>query len=208
VKYHVYLGLACEELCKRSSSDKLRQEWFLLAEQEYLRSVELNPRNSYYSGNLGRLYGMGVEAGQAQYLEQAEKYYQQAIALAPVTVLFYQNLIQLYAHAGMPEKALALAQGLEAREQRQAGYIYYVAGSSLFEWSRTLEQKKDHGPAKALAQQALQAFEKAEKLRPDLPEIPHNHGIACLMLGQKEMARALFAQALAIDPNTSPPSPC
>jgi hypothetical protein len=133
VKYQVYLGLAYEELFKRCAPEH-RAVWFERAAQAYARSVELNPQNAYYHGNAGRLYGMGAEAGSANFLPLAEKHYLDAIAIAPVTRLFYENLLLLYARYAMLDGAKALMDKVEARDKELAPSLLMAGAGTFYQW--------------------------------------------------------------------------
>jgi hypothetical protein len=140
VKYQVYLGLAYEELFKRTQPDR-REIWFNKARQAYERSVALNPQNGYYHGNLGRLLGLAAEAGAADFFPGAETHYLAAIRIAPVTRLFYENLILLYARYAKLKEAAALMDSLEARDKELAPSLLTAAASTFFQW------REDGGPA-------------------------------------------------------------
>jgi len=133
VKYQVYLGLAYEELFKRSLPQR-RDLWFAKAHAAYDRSVALNPHNAYYHGNLGRLFGMGAEAGNADFLPEAARHYEEAIRIAPVTRLFYENLLLLYARYAKLDEAAQLMDSLEARDPELAPSILIAAGSTFYQW--------------------------------------------------------------------------
>jgi hypothetical protein len=133
VKYQVYLGLAYEELFKHSQPER-RGLWFQMAQQTYELSVSLNPQNAYYHGNLGRLFGMGAEAGNASFLPDAQKNYLDAIRIAPVTRLFYENLLLLYARYAKVKEAGALLDSLEARDKELAPSILIAAASTFYQW--------------------------------------------------------------------------
>jgi O-antigen ligase len=137
VKYVVYLGLGQEELYKLERGNPLGQGWFDAAQASYARSAELNPQNAYYRGNLGRLMGLKLEAGDKTALDQAREYYLQAIRLAPVTVMFYQNLMQLETLAGKPENALNLAQQFGTDPDRRAT-LFKLASRLLAEDAKHL----------------------------------------------------------------------
>ncbi len=136
VKYQVYLGLAYEELFKRSQPQR-RSLWFDKARAAYELSISMNPQNAYYQGNLGRLFGMGAEAGDAKFLPDAELHYQAAIRIAPVTRLFYENLLVLYARYAKFKEASVILDSLEARDKELAPSILIAAASTFYQWRQT-----------------------------------------------------------------------
>ena len=133
VKYYVYEGLAYEELFKRSQGQR-REFWFNKARGAYEQTVALNPQNAYYHGNLGRLFGMGAEAGAAEFLPEAAKHYEEAIRIAPVTRLFYENLLLLYARYAKLKEAQAQMDSLVARDPEMAPSILIAAASTFYQW--------------------------------------------------------------------------
>ncbi len=204
VKYHVYLGLAYEELFKLTRDPQRRRDWFKLALDSYRRGVELNPRNAYYSGNLGRLYGLLVEMGDPKAMAYAEKYYLDAIRLAPVTTLFYQNLMGLYLQAGEKQKILDLASGVIQRDHVEAGSLYLLAGQMLVEYSRQEEGAGKRAQAAESRELALKAFQGAGDLRPTDAEIPFNQALDLFLMGKKKESRAMTEKSLSLNPQYQP----
>ncbi|MES2201523.1 MAG: O-antigen ligase family protein [candidate division FCPU426 bacterium] len=120
VKYRVYLGLAYEELARRSPKPELKIHWFQKAEGSYLESCRLNPRNAYYRGNLGRLYASRAASGDEAYAAKAIEQYLAAVHLAPSTPLFYENLLPIYVATHRTDEASALLTNLALREPAMA----------------------------------------------------------------------------------------
>jgi hypothetical protein len=83
---------------------------------------------------------MGAEAGDAAYLEKAEQRYLEAVEIAPVTRLFYENLLILYARYAKLEQADALLKKLEARDQELAPSLLMAAASTFYQWKSAKAQ--------------------------------------------------------------------
>jgi|GEM_PF-1204412 hypothetical protein len=204
VKYHVYYGLACEELLKLAQDADAAAYWFAKAEAAYKRGVQLNPHNGYYFGNLGRLYAMQVAKGRMEYLQPCADAYITATALAPVTPLFYENLMSAYVMAGRGEDAVRLAGNLEHSDARLSGYLFAEAGSTLLEAYHQAEEGHQKMDAlKGFPALAESALESAERMRPDLFKAAYAHAIALLMLKRPAEAKAALARALALEPGNA-----
>lgn len=133
VKYQVYLGLCYEELFRRCDPER-RTIWFQDAEAAYTLGTQLNPGNAYYRGNLARLWSLGAEGGNADFFEQAQKYYLQAVDLAPVTRLFYENLLSLQANFARLKDAGTLMDKVEATDKELAPILLMEAASTFFQF--------------------------------------------------------------------------
>jgi tetratricopeptide (TPR) repeat protein len=198
VKYQVYLGLAYEELYKLSTLPQQRQIWFDQAEQAYLRGSQMNPRNAYYHGNLGRLYSLRSEEGDAAYTAKAERNYFDAIALAPSTKLFYENMILLYSQTAKVDAGLNLLRPLETREPDLAGQLYLSMGTTFYQGSQDLI--KDKPKSESLKQGALEALERASHLNPGDANVPYVIGAIHFNEKNTKLAKEYMLKALAIDP--------
>jgi hypothetical protein len=148
VKYQVYRGLAYEELYKHTQPQR-RKLWFDKAQQAYELSIRMNPMNAYYQGNLGRLLGTAAEAGAADFYPPAAEHYRDAIRIAPVTRLFYENLVLLNARYAKLKDTADLMDSLEARDKDLAPGVLIAAASTFFQW-----RKSGDGPWTAQAKQA------------------------------------------------------
>jgi O-antigen ligase len=164
VKYHVYLGLAYEELAKRSQNPGQKLHWFESAQHEYLEGVRLNPRNAYYHGNLGRLYALRAQDSAPEFLPKAEENYLAAVRLAPVTKLFYENLILQYARYGDLEKCGALLAPVEGRDPGLASQLYLEAAGTFTEIAQSLKDQKDKKIAALLKAASARFLAKAKIL--------------------------------------------
>jgi tetratricopeptide (TPR) repeat protein len=133
VKYEVYLGLCYEELFRRCDPDR-RVIWFQAADEAYERGVELNPGNAYYRGNLARLWSMLAENGDKDFFEHSKEYYLEAVDLAPVTRLFYENLLGMEASFAAWEDAEILMDKVEAKDKELAPVLLMEAASTFFQW--------------------------------------------------------------------------
>jgi len=201
VKYHVYFGLACEELLKLAQDADAASFWFKKAEDAYKQGVALNPHNGYYQGNLGRLYAMQVAKGRMEFLQPCADAYIKATELAPVTPLFYENLMSAYVMASRGEDAVRLAGNLERSDARLSGYLFAQAGSILLQaYHQALQEHAKMDALKAFPKLAESALESAERMRPDLFTAAYTHAIALLTLKRPAEAKAALARALALDP--------
>jgi tetratricopeptide (TPR) repeat protein len=201
VKYHVFLGLAYEELFKITALPDLKQAWFDLALAEYSKGAAMNPRNAYYHGNLGRLYSLKVESGDLSALADSEKHYMDAVALGPSTKLFYENLILLYAEALRPESAAPLLEKLKIREPQLSAQLYFSAGSTFYQWARNYAQKKLTAESEKLKTAAMDSLNMAMALDPGNADIPYVLGAIYFNDGKKKEAKLWMEKALRINPD-------
>ncbi|MGH7442925.1 MAG: O-antigen ligase family protein, partial [bacterium] len=200
VKYRVYLGLCYEELFQRSAPER-RKIWFQAADKSYTLGVALNPDNAYYHGNLGRLWGFGAEAGSRDYFVQAQIYYLQAVDLAPVTRLFYKNLLQMqarYADAQDADSLLAVAIAASPREL--APRLLLEAASTFYQYRDT-----DLAPWDAAAKAAAKDYEtrwaaKAVALEPTNADDALALAVFELQGGRRDQANQWAHRALALNP--------
>jgi O-antigen ligase len=164
VKYHVYLGLAYERYAM-GLTDKDKQLMAVnSAINEYKAGVTLNKGNAYYWGNLGRAYALLAQLNNSgQDFEQAVSYYETAIEKAPVTGLFYNNLIDLYLKTGMTDRAMPLLAKLEQYDKALAAGANFGLGNIFF-------TKKDFNNAEI-------SYKKAIELDPALFQAYHNLGV-------------------------------
>jgi O-antigen ligase len=203
VKYHVYLGLAYEELYKRSLDPGLKAQWAGLAEKEYREGIRLNPRNAYYHGNLGRLYALRAQNGDLASLPKAEQSYQEATELAPVTKLFYENLLLLYAQYGRGAEGNALIQPLEAKDSNLASRLYLEAGTTFYQWANNFRAAGQSVSAAHMEEARDEALKRAQNLDPANPDVPYAQAIIAYYGGHKAQAKKLLLQALSLNPNYS-----
>jgi tetratricopeptide (TPR) repeat protein len=203
VKYHVYAGLSYEELFRLTDPQR-RGIWFQRSEAAYQRSVELNPANAYYRGNLGRLYSLAAEAAGpsagAAHLERSLESYAQAIERAPSTRLFYENLLLLCARHARLETAAQTLQGLAARDPElapdllvaAAGTFLQAAGEGDPVWTGERRQE-----ARRLC---LTWVELARSLAPEDAQIAAAAAGIQAALGRNDEARRNANAAIALDP--------
>jgi O-antigen ligase len=177
VKYHVYLGLAYERYAM-TLQDK-DQQTTLMDEsiKEYREGVVLNPGNAYYWGNLGRAYAFEFQLKKDQPdFEQAVKNYETAVQRAPVTGLFYNNLIDLYLQVGMVDRVFPLLSKLDLLDKNLAAAAHFMVGNLAF-------TKKDF----ALAEDE---YKKTIEMKPDIFQAYHNLGV--VFAARKDKANAKF----------------
>lgn len=199
VKYEVYLGLAYEELFRRATPER-QERWFRRAEAAYRRSTQLNPGNAYYRGNLGRLFGMGAEAGHQPFFKEAEARYLEALERAPVTRLFYENLLLLYARYAAIEQASAVLDTVEARDKELAPQLLIAAASTFFQWRDSGQSAWTPERRKAAAEAAMAWGLRAQALRPGDGDQVTALAIFAQALGRDAEARRWAAEALRLKP--------
>ncbi len=201
VKYRIYLGLCYEEIFKRCDPDR-RPHWFDLAERSYREGVDLNPANAYYRGDLGRLWGYGALSGDRDFYAKAETYYLQAVERAPVTRLFYENLLALEARfADVPGAEALLARAVRAdREKAMAPRLLLEASSTFFQYRGS--DLPPWGPAavREAAAAELRWSEEAAALRPRDAQTALAVAILQLQEGRRREAAAWARKALGLDP--------
>ena len=199
-RYHVYLGLAYEELSKLCESRERRSRWLELAEASYSQATRLNPRNAHYHGNLGRLYALRAQAGEMEYLARAEEQYRDAVRLGPVTRLFYENLFLLYAQFARSEAAFPLLEPLEGRDPHLAGQLYFSAATTFYRAGNVFRGRKEEEKAASLKAACLKALEKARLLDPKNADIPFSQGVIAFYDSDLKAAKQYLSEALAINP--------
>ncbi|HTB33983.1 MAG TPA: hypothetical protein VK842_03920, partial [bacterium] len=133
VKYRIYLGLCYEELTKRTPTDR-RKIWFGRALEAYQAGAVMNPLNAYYHGNLGRLYSLACEQGDDSAYPLSVAAYMRAIARAPTTRLFYENMLLLQARYADLDGAGQAMDRVEAADKTLAASLLLSAASTFFQW--------------------------------------------------------------------------
>lgn len=199
VKYQVYLGLAYEELFHRAQPAR-REIWFKKAAEAYRRSVALNPGNAYYRGNLGRLFASAAEAGNQAFYKQAEARYLEAVKLAPVTRLFYENLILLEAHYAGLEVVSAVMDQVQARDPELAPSLLIAAASTLFQWRDSGLPVWTPAKRKAATAAALDWAQRAQSLHPGDAEQTLALAIFAQAAGHRADAQRWAQEALRLKP--------
>jgi tetratricopeptide (TPR) repeat protein len=121
-------------------------------------------------------------------LPQAEKEYQQALALGPDLPGLHMELGQIYAEGGQWVKA-AEQFSIEAKHQPGNGEIAYRLGDAL------LRQGK---PAEAAAE-----LKRSDELRPDMSETLYALGKAAFATGDSETAEHVWSRVVEIEKNSS-----
>ncbi len=193
VKYHVYLGLAYERLAMTiNNNDDIRNKAVAEAVHYYKKSIELNPGNAYYWGNLGRVNMMVYRtSGNSAALNEAVKYYEESVRRAPVTGLFYNNLAEVYITAGLTEKAEEIFEKLALYDKNYAAGTAFMLGNIYF------SQKTGESLLKA-----KHFYTRASELRPELAQAYHNLGVVSAALGHNTDAGVNLEKFLEMDPNS------
>ena len=199
VKYRVYVGLCYEELFRRSTEAR-RHLWFQEAANAYEVASAMNPRNAYYHGNQARLYALGSESGSEDFYVEAQKHYLEAVELAPVTRLFYENLLLLDARFAKVKEAGQLLDKVEATDKELAPSLLIAGASTMFQWR--LSKTPAWTPAAQQAAQvaALDWTRRAMALDPSNAEYALAMAVFQESLGKRDEARRYGLEALRIKP--------
>lgn len=145
------------------------------AEQTYRQAVDLRP--SYWAS---RNWLGGFYRGHARY-DAAVEQYEQAVQLTPDNPLAYAFLGGVYALVGRYDEALEASEKSVAIVPTTYGYVSW--GMTLYRLRRFDE--------------AVAALEQAKDLRTDFRSIG-NLARACYWAGNRDRARALYTQAIAL----------
>jgi O-antigen ligase len=191
VKFHVYLGLAYEKLAEKYDQLKNRQRsitYLHESAKEYEKGVQLNPGNSYYWGNVGRVYYLLARAENASYVEQAIKNYQTAIDMAPVTGMFYSNLIDVYLSMGLEDKAKPLIATLEGLDKKLAAASYFGLGNLYY--------------TRKIQSEAEAAYRKSVEFDPDFAQSYYNLGVVCSEKHDRQCVEMCMKTFLEKAPNS------
>lgn len=187
VKYHVYLGLAYERLAMMYQDKESKVKLLLMAEKAYKRGSELNSMNAYYWGNLGRVHTLLGEIQDPKYFTLAEEDYIQAVKRAPVTALFYNNLLDLYLKTGRGDKIMPMLEKIEMYDKQLAATANFTLGNILF-------GNRDYT-------NALYHYKRSFEFKPDFYECLYNIGVTAATLGQKQEAIAALNELLLKKPD-------
>lgn len=189
VKYHVYLGLAQERLAATLTDPASQVKAMENSISEYKKGVQLNPGNAYYWGNLGRAYAfLSQLKNSREDFETAIKYYTTAIDRAPVTGLFYNNLIELYTRSGMIENAVPLLAKLETLDKKIAAGAYFMMGNFFF-------GSKDFTNAE-------KAYLRTLELNPQIFQAYHNLGVVYAATRKKQEAISYLRRFIDMSPDS------
>ncbi|MEI7542352.1 MAG: O-antigen ligase family protein [bacterium] len=188
VKYYVYLALAYEKLAMITQDRNQQLMLIHKAAESYTVGVKINPGNSYYWGNLGRIYALLARYEDIKYLQTSIDDYKMAIKEAPVTGLFYGNLIDLYLNINMPDNALPYIQKLELYDTKLASNAYFLLGNYYF--------------GKKHLAEAIAAYHKSIDLNPDFSMGYYNLGVACAASGSKKEAIVYLRKYIELSPTS------
>ncbi len=145
------------------------------AEQTYRQAVDLRP--TYWSS---RNWLAGFYRGHARY-DAAIQQYEQAVQLTPDNALAHAYLSGMYTLVGRYDEALEASEQSVAIVPTTVGYVSW--GMTLYRLRRFDE--------------AVAALEKAKDLRTDFRSVG-NLARACYWQGNRDRARALYTQAVAL----------
>lgn len=139
----------------------------------YQEVLRVRPRN------VDALNGLGSLALKAGDVHSAERYFRAALEADPSDAPAQAYLLQLRTATNLPE-AEARARELVAN-QPQSATAHFALGNLLGKQSRWSE--------------AQQAYFQAYTLEPDNPDVLFNLAVSLEHLGQKTLARQMYAQA-------------
>ena len=153
-------------------------------------------------------------------LDQAERLYQEALALAPDRPSIMSNLATAYVQSARYEDARILCERLLQIEPEEEAALVALAGAflglerldeALACCDRALTVNPDAAHAhnnkgsilRALerADEALKSFERALDIEPDFPDALNNRGNTLQELNRLEEALASYRRALAVKPD-------
>ncbi|HDT15239.1 MAG TPA: hypothetical protein ENN55_03425, partial [Firmicutes bacterium] len=195
VKYRVYLGLAFERYALSSEKGPAHQKELIeKAALNYTRGVELNPLNAYYWGNLGRVHTLLAQLSREyKYYEKAVDFYKKAIQMAPVTGLFYNNLLEAYARMGLIKEAESLLEKVEAYDRKLAATSAFILGNGYFNLYGS------SGDSAHLLKSS-ELYKKSISINPDFIQGIFNYGVTAASLGDTFNAAASMEKVLSLDP--------
>lgn len=188
VKYHVYLALAYERLAMTTQDREQQLGLLHRAVESYKKGVELNPGNSYYWGNLGRIYTLLARYEDSKYMQNAFENYQTAIDKAPVTGLFYNNMVELYLSVNMPDKAMPYLEKLELYDKKLGASAYFLLGNIYF--------------GKKQLNESENAYRKSLELNPDFAQSYYNLGVVCAARKNRDCAITCLSKFLQLSPGS------
>ncbi len=187
VKFHVYLGLAYEQLGVRLENKEQQVAYISEAIKEYEIGTKLNPGNSYYWGNLARAYSLLANISDHKYVKNAVLNYRKAIEKAPVTGLFYYNLIELLCKTGGINEALPEVEKLVACDKDLGAQACFNIGNIL--------------STSNYAKAADGYYRRAVDLKPEYAEAWFNLGVINLAMKNTTEAKEFFKKAYLLNPS-------
>jgi tetratricopeptide (TPR) repeat protein len=143
---------------------------------------------------------MGAEGGSEAFFAEAEKHYLRAVELAPVTRLFYENLLLLYARFAKVEEAGALLGKVEAADKELAPSLLVVGASTLSQWSRSGLPTWTPAAKAAIAKAALDWSRRGLALEPGNAEYALATAVFAENAGDRGQARRWVDEALRLRP--------
>jgi len=187
VKYHVYLGLAYERYAMGLSDAQTRNLYLKSALSYYQSGVKLNPGNSYYWANNGRIYTILAQYEDPKYYADALRNFEEAVKRAPVTGLFYSNMMDVYQRTGQPEKAALMLEKVEQYDRNLGANINFNIGAEAY-------NRND-------LKTAYLRFMRSVNLNPRFEPGLFNLGITAATVGDTYNAYAALSNLLVINPN-------
>jgi putative inorganic carbon (HCO3(-)) transporter len=188
VKYYVYLALAYERLAMETKDKTQQLALIHKAVDAYKKGVEINPGNSYYWGNLGRVYTMLGRYEDPKYFQNAIENYQMSIDKAPVTGLFYNNIIELYLSLNMPDKAAPYMVKLDVYDKKLASGSHFMLGNIYFGQKQLNEAEVE--------------YRRSVELDPDNSQAYYNLGVVCAAKKNRDCAVFCLEKFIQMAPSS------
>jgi len=162
--------------------------FYLSRASQMLANASIGTLAARFPGSPRAHQVMGQNYFIVKQLPQAEKEYQQALALAPDLPGLHLELGQIYADGGQWAKA-AEQFSIEAKQQPGNGEVAYRLGDAL------LQQGK---PTEAAAE-----LKRSDKLRPDMSDTLYALGKAAFASGDTETAERAWSRVVEIEKTSS-----
>lgn len=188
-------GLAYFLKGRAQTNDGERKTLYHLAETQFSKATQLNPKLTIAHKNMGDLY---TEMGN---YEQAAIRYRLALEDDPNAATTWDQLANIYRLMGDMAKAQnAAAKGREAKALTQAS-DHYAAGMKALMAGETKRSARDTKGASGQFNEAIKGFARALLANPKWPEAAYYLGVAYQRQGETVLARKAWEQTLAIAPD-------
>jgi tetratricopeptide (TPR) repeat protein len=223
------LGLPIERTAQLCREDLLTSARTIL-----LQARQVNPLNTDHSANLGRLYKNWADLSvspdeRSELIDQSIGFYNQATALSPQNTIVVNELatVYLYQQGDLEQAWEAIQRSLELDDRFEQTYM--IAGDARLRESelvagqlaaksaqladadgaekQTLELEVDQlqNEYNEKLQAAIEAYERALEIKPDLMNVYTTVAGAYEQLGSVEEAVTTLQEAAVRNPNSSDP---
>ncbi len=162
--------------------------FYLSRASQMLSNSSISALAARFPGSARAHQLMGQNYFIVKQLPQAEKEYQQALALAPDLPGLHMELGQIYGDGGQWAKA-AEQFSIEAKQQPGNGEVAYRLGDALLQQGKSAE--------------AAAELKRSDELRPDMSETLYALGKAAFASGDTETAEKAWSHVVEIEKNSS-----